>query len=245
MRLVGLGWIPILLLAVDAALAQPCPIDLRPADGNFGYRHRATPDRCEGLYSAPVAGEALEVLSFVTGRPGFDGQADRNLIISAPDVHVLSAHRVVVVARALPFRVYYRMDATIPSAGSMQWPVGEVVLPAGLDPRNIGLVGRVHAGDATIYVPLRLSVSNAETLQAAPRPIITFRAPIDLQSFQWRLYEVGGVASPWNKYGLAIYAGDPIVLTLDAPAGRVMTLDVAARPEGSDFIQNRLKIFIP
>ena len=245
MRYVGLGWLLVFLLAGGVALAEPCQRDLRPAEDSFGYRHRPAPDRCEGLYSAPVAGEGLEVLSFVIGRSAFDRNTDRNLIITAPDVHALGAPQVAVIARALPLRVYYRMDVTVPSAGSMQWPVGEVVLPAGLDPGNIGLVGRVQTGDESIYVPLRLSASKPDPSQAAAQPMIIFRAPVDLESFQWRLYEAGGTAPAWNKYGPALRAGDPITLTLTTPVGRVMTLDVAARPAGSAFIQSRLKIFSP
>lgn len=185
------------------------------------------------------------MLSFVIGSPAFDRQTDRNLIITAPDVHALAAPQVAVVARALPLRVDYRLDATLPSAGSMQWPVGEVVLPAGLDPRDIGLVGSVQTGEGNIYVPLRLSTSKPDPSQAETQPMITFRAPVDLESFQWRLYEAGQTAPAWKRYGPAVRAGDPIALTLDAPVGKVMTLDIAARPEGSAFIQSRFKIFRP
>ncbi len=240
MRFIGIGCLLAFLLASGTTLAQPCPLALRPAEDNFGYRHRSAPDRCEGLYSAPVAGEGLEVLSFVIGRSAFDRNTNRNLIITAPDVQALGAREVAVIARALPLRVYYRM-----SAGPMQWPVGEVVLPAGLEPGNIGLVGRVKSGDESIYVPLRVSASKPDPSQAAAQPMIIFRAPVDLQSFQWRLYEVGGTAPTWNKYAPVVRAGDPIALTLATPLGKVMTLDVAARPVGSAFIQSRLKIFSP
>jgi hypothetical protein len=245
MGFVGLGGLLVFLLTSGAALAQPCPADLRPVADDFGYRHRPTPDRCEGLYSAPVAGEGLEVLAFVASRSAFDRQTDRTLIITAPDVHVLGAQRVAVLARALPLRVYYRMDAVLPSAGSMQWPVGDVVLPAGLDPAKIGLIGTVQSRDGNVYVPLQLSSSSKNASQDATQPTIIFRTPVDLESFQWRLYEPGGAAASWSKYGHAVHAGDPITVTLDAPAGKIMTLDVAARPVGGEFIQSRLKIFRP
>jgi hypothetical protein len=250
MRFVELGWLPVLLLAglllaSAAALAQPCQSDLRPADDNFGYRHRPSPDRCEGLYSAPVAGEGLEVLSYVIGPSAFNPKTDNNLLIVVPDVHSLGAARVLVVARALPLRVYYRMDTALPSGGSMRWPVSEVVLPAGLNPGNIGLIGKVQTEGATVYVPLWLSPSDQDASHAASQPVITFRATQDLQSFQWRLYAAGDAAPAWNKYGPVVRAGDPIALTLSAPAGKVTTLYVAARPAGSQFIQQQYKIFYP
>jgi hypothetical protein len=240
-----LVWLLAFLLTRGVAFAQPCPADLRPVADDFGYRHRPTPDRCEGLYSAPVAGEGLEVLSFLEVRSPFDRQTDRILLVTAPDVHGLGAERVAVVARALPLRVYYRMDAVLPSAGSIQWPVGEVVLPSGLDPAKIGLIGTVQSRDGNIYVPLQLSSPGKGVTQGAVQPVMTFRTPVDLESFQWRVYEPGGVVPNWNKYGHAVHAGDPITVAPDAPAGKVMTLDVAARPTGGDFIQSRLKIFRP
>jgi hypothetical protein len=245
MRSIGIGCFLVFLLGGGEALSQPCNVDLRPASDNFGYRQRGTPDRCEGLYSAPVAGESLELLSFVVGRSGFDRQKDRSLLITAPDVKALGAPNVTVVARALPLRVYYRMDAVLPSAGSMTWPVGDVVLPAGLDPANIGLIGSAQTRDGSVYVPLRLSGSQPDQSQGASKPIIVFRAPVDLDTFQWRTYEAGGTAPVWNKYSHAVRAGEPITLTLDAPIRKVVTLDVAARPVGSPFIQSRLKIFRP
>ena len=110
---------------------------------------------------------------------------------------------------------------------------------------DIGLVGRVTTGDESIYVPLRVSAPKPDPSPAAAQPMIIFRAPFDLESFQWRLYEPGGTVQTWNKYGPAVRAGDPIALTLATPGGKVMTLDVAARPVGSAFIQSRLKIFSP
>jgi hypothetical protein len=244
MRFARLAWLPIFLVA-GGALAQTCQLNLRPTETNFGYRHRPAPDRCEGLYSAPVAGEGLEILSFVTGRPAFDRHTDRSLLITAPDLHALGATRVVVIARALPLRVYYRLDATLPSAGSMQWPVSEVVLPSGLDPEDIGLIGMVQTANENIFVPLRLSTPKPLAVPAASHPTVIFRTPVDLQSFQWRLYEPGGTVPAWSKYPLDVRAGDPVALTLDGPVGKIMTLDVAARPVGSNYIQSRLKIFRP
>jgi hypothetical protein len=245
MRFARLAWVPVLLLAGATALAQPCQSDLRPADDNFGYRHRPSPDRCEGLYSAPVAGEGLELLSYLIGHPASNPRVDNNLLIIAPDVHPLGAARVLVVARALPLRVYYRMDTALPSGGSMHWPVSEVVLPAGLTPGNIGLIGKVQTDGTTVYVPLWLSPPEQDTSRPASQPVITFRATTDLESFQWRLYAAGDAAPAWNKYGAVVRAGDPIGLTLSAPAGKVTTLYVAARPVGSPFIQQQYKIFHP
>jgi hypothetical protein len=232
------------LLAAAGASAEPCRLDLSAADANYGYRHRAPPDRCEGLYSQPVAGEGLELLSFIAGPAPSDPGGGRPLTITTPDLRGLGTPKVTVVARSLPLRIYYRMDASVPSGGSLAWPVGEVVVAAGLDPAWIGLAGSVQTREGTIYVPL--SVGTGPDAAAAGTPsVMVFRTTLDLDSFQWRLYGPGGPAPAWNRIGHPVRAGDPVSITLDPPAGKVMTLDIAARPVGQDYIQSRFKIFQP
>src|SRR5215469_7010425 len=70
------------LLAPMPALAASCA-DLHPANGPMGYRERSAPDRCEGIYQSPVAGEILELLSFVRHPIDFDPQVDKVLKITA------------------------------------------------------------------------------------------------------------------------------------------------------------------
>ena len=171
-----------------------------------------------------MAGESLELLSFVIGRV-FDPLPDHHLLINAPDVASLGAQHVAVAARTMLPRVYYRMDATVASAGSMQWPLGDVVLPAGLDPGNIGLVGTVHAADGSIYyVPLRLTASGLVAPQDGSQPVIVFRSLVDIDSFMWRLYEANGTAPPWNRYSRSVRGGEPILVTLDPLPGKEMRL---------------------
>jgi hypothetical protein len=247
MRSIAVLALPLLVLGSIPALAQPCPVNLRPVgDNNLGYRHRPAPDRCEGFYTSPVSGEELELLSFLEGRIALDQNPAHSLLITAPDLRALGSPPVTVVARALPLHVYYRMDATLPSGGSMQWPIGEVVLPGGLDPGKIGVIGSIRTSEGDVYVPLRISAPNShEALRSPSLPEITFRAPVDLEIFQWRLYEAERTVPAWNRYAHAVSEGDPVSLTLDTPAGKEMTLDVATRPSGADYIEIRYKIFRP
>jgi hypothetical protein len=187
-----------------------------------------------------MAGESLELLSFSVGSP-FDPLPDHRLVITAPDVSALGAQKVNVTAQAIAPRINYRMDVTLPSAGAVQWPLGAVVLPAGLKPEDIGLVGSAQTSEGNIYVPIRLTASDA----APPTPKIVFRALVDPNIFMWRLYDPGGPPPSWNKFNREIKAGDPIPLTVDSIAGKVMILDVAARPHDGDFSQIHLKVFRP
>ena len=56
---------------------------------------------------------------------------------------------------------------------------------------------------------------------------------------------IGNPAPPWNRIDHPVHAGDTVSLAFDSPAGKEMTLDVAARPAGADYIQSRFKIFRP
>ena len=234
------------LLGVQTTMGASCP-DLHGVAGSIGYQHRSEPDRCEGFYQSPIAGESLELLSFVSGRIEFDPRTDRNLTITAPDVSTLGASRVSVVARALSPRDYYRMDATLESAGTLRWPLAEVVIPAKLAPNNLGLLGRIESSGRAIFVPLRVSAMAVSPPNPKPA-IITFRAPTDLQAFQWRLYGAGGTAPDWNTFGglgHMVRSGDPIVLTLDRVATGVMTLDIAAKPVNTEYFRSQWQIFAP
>jgi hypothetical protein len=122
----------------------------------------------------------------------------------------------------------------------------EVLVPGGLDPSSIGVIGKISTSHGNVYVPLLISASKIDhALQGITSPKITFRAPLDIEIFQWRIYAAGGTAPSWNKYADSVYAGEPITLSLTALAGKEMTLDVAARPVGEDWIQSRFKIFFP
>src|SRR5258708_4997658 len=45
------------VVLVTARADAACP-DLRAIDGKLGYGPRVSPDRCEGMYQSPIAGEA-------------------------------------------------------------------------------------------------------------------------------------------------------------------------------------------
>jgi hypothetical protein len=219
---------------------NPSPANLSPSDEHFGYRHRASPNRCEGLYRRPIAGESIELLSFLADRP-FD-PPDHRLSITAPDVTALGGQNVAIVANTIPAGFNYRLDVIVPSAGSVQWPLSEVVLPAGLKPGDIGIVGSVQTIDGSVYVPIRLSPPQT----GASQPEIIFRVLRDVSRFVWRLYQPDDSSPTWNRYGQDIKAGEPIILKIALTTGKVMRLDVASRPYDGEFGPPlRLKVFSP
>src|SRR5262245_643845 len=112
------------LLAKPSASVQgqPCS-DIQAVPGAMGYQHRSASERCEGLYQSPVAGESLEFLSFVSGSISYDLMTDKVLVVAVPDVSGLKATEVTIRARALPLGTYYRMDANVAVAKTIEWPM--------------------------------------------------------------------------------------------------------------------------
>lgn len=249
MRLSGALPCIALILSATTATALSCA-PLPAADGPIGYRERSGPDRCEGLYQSPVTGETIELLSYTRGRIEFDPRTDRTLTITAPDTTALGATNVAIVARALPLRVYYRMDANLTSGAALQFPLTDVIIPAGLTSASLGLLGSIQIAGRAVFVPLIARAEGPATPAAAsPRPsTITFRAPTDLETFQWRFYSASGPPPAWKTFGGSehtVRAGDPIPLVLDTTAAGVGNIEVAAKPIGGDYIRTRLQILVP
>jgi hypothetical protein len=231
-----LFWMMAIPLVTGVAHAASCP-NLPPVEGNLGYRARSNPDRCEGIYHAPISGD-LEFLSFTRGRVAFDSQTDRTVTIVAPDVAPLGATRVVVIAHALRPKVPYRMDTTLVSGGSWQWPLADVVIPASIASADLGLIGYPE-GMSDIYVPLRIS---DEAI------IAIFRSPKELEIFQWRL--ISGDSSPpaWRTLGAVgqvIQPGEKINLPLESVRTGQSTLDIAAKPISDEYIRVKYRIYVP
>jgi hypothetical protein len=230
------------------ALAATCA-DLPPADGSIGYRVRSAPTRCEGFYQSPVSGEILELLSFVRHPITFDPHADKALTITAPSLSGTAAQGlgdklVDVVGRALPLHVYYRMDAQLTPGKSLSWPIEDVVVPAGLAPSDLGLIGIMHGQDGPVFVPLDVAASKPSA--GSGGPIITFRPSANLDSLQWRLYS-NSAPSAWKQVGegRTLSAGEPVAIKLDGPPGELLTLEIAAKPGGSEYVRTRFQILLP
>jgi hypothetical protein len=188
-------------------------------------------------------------LSFVRHPITFEARTDKTLTIAVPstgtlDTQTLAGRPASVVARALPLRVYYRMDAQVAPGESLLWPIAEVVVPAGLLPSDLGVVGMLEGPSGPIFIPV--DVASAKPSPSRGGPIVTFRASTDLDSLQWRLY-TSGTSAEWKQAGggRSFKTGDPISFALDGTPGSILTLEIAARPSGSDFIRTRMQVFLP
>ena len=237
-----IGSLSALLLSTAPLLAQ-CATNIHPVQGQLGYRHRQKPDRCEGLYTALLEGRTLEFLSFLRGTITFDPKVDQALVITAPNVSALGVKEIAVRARPLAPSIFYRLDASVPSAGAFLWPVREVALPAGIDPNTVGITGSLVTDQDIGYVPLEVKSANPGAPSTTGAPMLVFRSSGDLDSLQWRLYPSNGEPTTWKRYPRRILAGDQIPLTLDLPAGQAMTFQIGARPRNGEYEELNLALY--
>ena len=255
MRYAGWAIVALILALLPKASAraqnQPCST-LQAIPGESGYQHRPASDRCEGLYQSPVAGESLEFLSFASGGIRYDLTTDKVLVVAVPDVTRLDATEVSVRARALPLSVYYRMDATVPSAKSIEWPLSAVIIPARLPSDSIGAIGWIEKGGSKTFVPVSV-VPKGKSPPPQPQhtAIAVFRSTVDIERVQWRLWATDATNQPHpyhvliDNAGSTIRAGEPIRLSI-LGSSQPLNLEIAAKMTNSDeWLKVLLRVFVP
>jgi hypothetical protein len=229
--------------------SQPCT-SVQAAPGASGYQHRSAPDRCEGIYQSPVAGESLEFMSFVVDGISYDLDRDKVLVVTVPDVSRLQATEVSVRVRALPLRVYYRMDVTVASAKAIEWPLNTTISPAGYLADSIGAIGWIEKTESKIYVPITV-VPKGKPTPSQRAAVAIFRSTVEIEQVQWRLWatETTKQPPPWNMLNSnprnMIRAGTPIRLPI-AGSSQILNLELAAKPANSDtWLKTLLRVFVP
>jgi hypothetical protein len=243
----------VLLMAKPSTPAQEqsCKdFNLQAVAGSLGYQHRSAPERCEGLYQSPVAGESLEFLSFVSGSIDYDLKTDKVLVIAVPDVSRLGVAVVRVQVRALPLGTFYRMDTTVNTAKAIEWPLNTVIAPAGLYSNSIGVLGWIEKEGRRIYVPISVLLQGKPL--TLPRPVTALlRSPVDIEEVRWRLWATDTMDKlpPWQVLrGNApnpIRAGEPIRLPI-AASSQLMNLEVAVKMANSvKWLKILLRVFLP
>jgi len=143
------------------AQQSPCDPNLRQLGENpNGYKLRG--DRCEGIYVQQVSGSTgLLVASFTEFYEDFDPSILGKLSVEWSSPAGAPLH---LRAYALREKLYYQMDAEIPSGKTAYvWP-GELLNALHLSKWDIGVVGfmeyRVGEENRTVYVPLRIRQKN-------------------------------------------------------------------------------------
>lgn len=244
--LVLLGSLPRLAIGEDSFCS-----DVRPTGGSVGYALRSPHPRCEGMYESPVRGVGLEIVSLLRSPLQFDIERDHALTVLAPGLPDLNDPTVRVKAVALPLKTYYRMDAELPAGGSMQWPIGDVLKPAGLSSDRLGVFGWVSTEEDNIFVPLTITPQGGKAWQTETRTLeLIVRSAVDLEQVLWRVSDGDGADPKSLQWQTAssetVYAGQAIRLSIPEGQTGVVRIEISGKRLSSDsWVRLPLRLFRP
>ncbi len=116
MATMAVAALAMVVLERRAACAGPCQklLSPDPIAERDGYKERDGGQRCEGIYTSPVAGESVEIVSLTQGRLAYEfgHSAPLSIALAIPSANSTAIH---VRAVGIPERLYYEMDADVPN----------------------------------------------------------------------------------------------------------------------------------
>lgn len=131
------------------------------------------------MYTKKKVAGAFVVVSYLMGEFNFELRKD--VVLEVSSAHI-SQDTIHVRAVAIPLETYYRLDGTIP----MSWPIGEVLHPAKLNARKLGVYGWIRS-DPVIYVPLRITQRGSPLGgDSSDKVIISLRPTAHIENVEWR-----------------------------------------------------------
>lgn len=245
-RNTNVWWFELLILLVVGAAFADAQVNceqLRPVVGSPSqYKNRG--NRCEGLYEADYGAKSLGLVSLTLGVIAFPLRRGTKLELTVPG----QSRSVHVRAVAKPANVAYEMDAVLAAGSTLTWPVDDVLLPEGLNAKQVGVFAWGNENNHQVFLPVRVAVSGAE-----PSPIsstvLTIRPSFDVQVVKWRLASAtNGVCEgpgPWRDAAQEhVDAGQTLNITLPQAAGP-RCLDVAAQGSDSQWVPISLRLDVP
>lgn len=203
------------------ARAQSCealPIDASPTS----YQYRAVPPRCEGIYRSPVSGNpGMTLVSLTYGGVTYDPGRDQELEIGLP---VAPAERTFIRGVAVPERLYYRLDAELPSGQSaFRLPLDDVIAREKLRPEALGIYGyRMGPRGQTAFLPVSAQGSGQAD---RTRVVAVLRPGTDVYDVEWRQYSPGGAPTGWVPVASASGVapeGSRLAIVLPTPAAQTV-----------------------
>jgi hypothetical protein len=222
-RVVGILLV-FLTLTVGGVRAQPC--DPLPTDfsSTTRYQARAIGPRCEGMFSAPVSGEAgpvageqgIALVSLTFGMVSYRLDQDRELVIRL-DAPASQATRLRGVG--IPLRKYYRLDAAwSPGQRELRLPLSDVIQPERLGSDLIGVFAFRDLPDAKRgFIPVYAAAPGSPVGQDI---VALIRPSVEVANVAWRTTAPGLPPTDWTPVSDAAgLVPEGTVLTI--PLGQV------------------------
>src|SRR5258708_1790738 len=144
------AWFQMLMLLVMGVAFADAQINscepLRPVAGSRSqYKKRG--NRCEGLYEADYGAKSLALVSLSFGAIVFPLRAGTKLELTVPG----QSRTVHVRAVCKPANVAYEMDAVLAAGSTLTWPVDDVLLPEGLNAKQVGVFAWMDENNHHIF----------------------------------------------------------------------------------------------
>lgn len=147
--------------------------------GQLAFKPRDGDRRCEGFFTAPVAGEPMALVRMTVGTVPPDAE---ELVLSS-----VVARDIRVRAVALPEATFYRMEGEIPTGKTFHWPLREVVKSStGLKPSDLGVYGWFEKDGEIVYTPVRISSGKGPSPAAAQATVVV-RANVPFDEILYQL----------------------------------------------------------
>ncbi len=217
------------IITPDKAHSQPCDPNILPVE-NWEIKYKKRGDRCEGFYRSLVSTETIEVVGVIMGKLRFKLDKAEAIEIDSPFIKDRPVH---VRAVGIPMKTYYRMDAKIDAGQTLKWPIKEVILPARLPARKIGLFGWIKEEKEQTFVPLRAKArlklwSRDKTIR------MYLRTSVDVGNVKWRCSEViersASPLSRWKSTRKPYYrSGQAIIVPLPVSKAGKLFVEIAAK----------------
>ncbi len=145
------------LTPITAELRAQCDPSLRAVGESTGYRKRAY--GCEGLYvglqSAPLA---VQVVSLTKGSLHHEARGAELRVVPPPGLDLTNLMSgIQVIGRARAPNLNWALHGITTRDREMRWNLNEVVIPAALELRRLGVhgqTGRRSGVGPPVYVPL-------------------------------------------------------------------------------------------
>lgn len=219
-----------LLSASLAASADFHCADLKPSDRQPSYQRVPGQMRCEGFYAQNVSQPFIELVSLTGSAPPMQSGG----VLQMSGSGLAPIQLVVHPLRPGPF---YRMDARIEAASSLQWNATPMLDATGLQLRDLGFLAIVARDDGMLtVVPVAFSNSSS-----TPANVVQgiLRVSVPVNTVAWRRLRLDGIddgTGAWREIpGPARFAWERIPFTLDLPTdGRGVRVEVEATdPDGN------------
>lgn len=213
------------------AAGLDCRGIVSPAVGNAGYQLRENGTRCEGFYDSDESRDGLTLAGLFIGTSQIPTKSV--IVVSSPGI----TGNVSIRAIALSVTTFYRMDSILKEAGSLRWPLSEVVLPTHLNPSDLGIIGWISDAGEITYVPLKLNggVSPGAPQSTVVHLILSSSVPLDRLLWRWSPKHVRcGQFSGWlNAVSQSLAPGKGIKVDLPSTAKGDICVEAQGQERGN------------